>query len=119
MVPTQNARLEDRLPRAPVRAAEPVRERRRRHARRQGLYIRAGLVVALVGVLIALVAANTSPVRIDWVVGTTDSPLVWIVFVSAVIGGLVASIGGALLRRRTRRAPDAAAPRRDVTGPAR
>jgi uncharacterized integral membrane protein len=90
--------------------AEPRSQRLRRHGRRHGPFLRAGVAVALVGVLIALVVANTHRVRVDWVVGTTVSPLVWIVFFSAVIGGIVGVIGSALVRRRTRRPAFRAAP---------
>jgi uncharacterized integral membrane protein len=82
---------------------EPHRARPQRPARRQAPYLRAGLVVALLAVLIALVAANTRTVTIDWVIGTSNASLVWIVFVAALTGGLLGILTGTSVRRRTRR----------------
>lgn len=82
---------------------EPPGERLRRHARRQALYLRAGLIVALLAVLIALIAANTQSTKLNWVVGTSHASLVWIVFTTAVLGWLLGLVTGALFHRRTRR----------------
>jgi uncharacterized integral membrane protein len=82
---------------------EPRRARQRRHGRRQALYLRAGLVAALLALLIALVAANTASVRLDWLVGSSHASLVWIMFVAALIGWLLGLATSALVRRRTRR----------------
>jgi uncharacterized integral membrane protein len=57
----------------------------------------------LLGLVIALVAANTRTVEIDWLLGTTQSSVAWIVFVAAVVGPLFGAIGGALVRRGSRR----------------
>ena len=82
---------------------EPRGEHLRRHGRRTGLHLRVVLVVVLVAVLIALVAANTRSTRLDWVVGSGSTSLVWIIFVSAVLGWLIGLASSALFRRRTRR----------------
>jgi len=82
---------------------EPRGERLRRHGRRRALYLRAGLTVVLLAVLIALIAANTQSTNLNWVVGTSHASLVWIVFTAAVIGWLLGLATGALFRRRTRR----------------
>jgi uncharacterized integral membrane protein len=81
-----------------------------RHARRQALYLRAGLIVALLAVLIALVAANTRAVTIDWVIGTSHASLVWIVFAAALTGALLGMLTAASFRRRTRRRADDESP---------
>jgi len=81
-----------------------------RHARRQALYLRAGLIVALLAVLIALVAANTRAVTIDWVIGTSHASLVWIVFAAALTGALLGMLTSASFRRRTRRRPETSHP---------
>ena len=79
---------------------EPRGERLRRHGRRHALYLRAGLIVVLLAVLIA---ANTQSTNLNWVVGTSHASLVWIVFTAAVIGWLLGLATGALFHRRTRR----------------
>jgi len=78
-------------------------QRRRRHGKRAGLYAWAGVLVALLVVLIALIAANTSAVKLDWVVGSTHASLVWIILASAVLGWLLGLVTGMVVRRRTRR----------------
>ena len=82
---------------------EPRGERLRRHGRRHALYLRAGLVVVLLAVLIALIAANTQSTELNWVVGTSHASLVWIVFTTAVIGWLLGLATSSMFRRRTRR----------------
>jgi uncharacterized integral membrane protein len=60
--------------------------------------------VVLLAVLIALIAANTGEVEVDWVVGSTRQALVGILFVTAVVGWLLGILTAALFRRpRSRR----------------
>ena len=73
-----------------------------RGAHRTGLYVYAGLAVALLVVLIALVIANTGHVDVSWVVGSASVSLVWLVVVSAILGLLLGMVLGALLHWRTR-----------------
>ena len=73
-----------------------------RKAHRTGLYVYAGLAVALLVVLIALVIANTGHVNVSWVVGSASVSLVWLVIFSAVLGLLLGMVLGALFRWRTR-----------------
>ena len=87
----------------PLVPAEPRRERLRRKGRRAGLYAGAGIVVVLLAVLIALIAANTKQVEVDWVFGSTHQALVGILFVTAVVGWLLGIFTAALFKRRTRR----------------
>ena len=59
----------------------------------------AALAVAIL--LIAFGLSNRNDVPIDWLVGTTDTPLIIVILVSAVLGAI---IGGAAVRGRSKRA---------------
>jgi uncharacterized integral membrane protein len=59
----------------------------------------AALAVAVL--LIAFGLSNRNDVPIDWLVGTTDTPLIIVIVVSAVLGAI---IGGAAVRGRSKRA---------------
>jgi uncharacterized integral membrane protein len=61
------------------------------------------LLVGLIVVLIALAAANTAAVKLDWVVGSTHASLVWIILASAVLGWLLGITTSTVVRHRTRR----------------
>jgi uncharacterized integral membrane protein len=82
---------------------EPRRERLRRHSHRTGLYTLAFSLVALLVVLIALAIANTRQVKLSWLAGTGDAPLVWIILASAVLGWLLGIVTSVVFRLRTRR----------------
>jgi uncharacterized integral membrane protein len=56
---------------------------------------------AVAVLLIAFGLSNRNDVPIDWLVGTTDTPLIIVIVVSA---GLGAIIGGATVRGRSKRA---------------
>jgi uncharacterized integral membrane protein len=73
-----------------------------RKAHRTRLYLYAGVAVALLVVLIALVIANTGRVKVSWVVGSSSVSLVWLVIFSAILGVLLGMILGALFHWRTR-----------------
>ena len=83
-------------------AGETRGERFSRKAHRTGLYVYAGLAVALLVVLIALVIANTGRVEVSWVVGSGSVSLVWLVIFSAILGLLLGMVLGALFHWRTR-----------------
>jgi uncharacterized integral membrane protein len=51
--------------------------------------------------LIAFGLSNRNDVAINWLVGTTDTPLIIVIVVSAVLGAI---IGGATVRGRSKRA---------------
>jgi uncharacterized integral membrane protein len=59
----------------------------------------AALAVAVL--LIAFGLSNRNDVPIDWLVGTTDTPLIIVIVVSAVLGAI---IGAATVRGRSKRA---------------
>jgi uncharacterized integral membrane protein len=88
---------------APAAPAETRSERLRRHGRRTGLYTWAFGLVALLVVLIALVAANTRQVKLNWVFGTGHASLVWIILAAAVLGWLLGIVTSVVFRLRTRR----------------
>jgi uncharacterized integral membrane protein len=91
------------IPQATVPAAPETRgERFGRNARRTRLHLYAGLTVALLVCIVALVAANTRQVKLSWVVGSSTTSLVWIVLASAVLGWLLGIFTSALFRWRTR-----------------
>ena len=56
---------------------------------------------AVAVLLIAFGLSNRDDVPIDWLVGTTDTPLIIVILVSAVFGAI---IGGAAVRGRSKRA---------------
>ncbi len=58
----------------------------------------AALAVAVL--LIAFGLSNRNDVLIDWLVGTTDTPLIIVIVVSAALGAI---IGGAAVRGRSKR----------------
>jgi uncharacterized integral membrane protein len=66
----------------------------------------AALAVAFL--LIAFGLSNRNDVPINWLVGTTSTPLIIVVLVSAVLGAI---LGGAAVRGRSKRAGSRAARR--------
>jgi uncharacterized integral membrane protein len=59
----------------------------------------AALAVAVL--LIAFGLSNRNDVPIDWLVGTTDTPLIVVIVVSAALGAI---LGGLAVRGRSKRA---------------
>jgi uncharacterized integral membrane protein len=84
-------------------ADESRRERLGRHGKRTRLYVWAFLLVALLIILVALVAANTRKVKLDWLFGSGHASLVWIILGAAILGWLLGIITSVMFRRRTRR----------------
>ena len=84
---------------------EPRLVRLRRHGHRTALYTSAIGVLALLVALIALVIANTSKVKLSWVLGSGHTSLVWIIVVSAILGWLLGIATSVVFRLRTRRRP--------------
>ena len=74
-----------------------------RHGHRIRLYSWAYFLVGLLVVLIALIAANTQAVKLDWVVGSTRALPVWIILASAGLGRLLGIATGTVVCHRTRR----------------
>jgi uncharacterized integral membrane protein len=73
---------------------------------------RAWLIVLVLALAVAYVVAfgvkNTGDVSIHWIFGTTRSSLIWVIFLSLVLGAIVGVLVSHLGRRRRRgsQAPD-------------
>lgn len=74
----------------------------RRHAHQGRLQAYAFAVIALVAILIALAAANTAHVRVDWLVGSSRVSLVWLVLAAAIIGWVLGVLASARFQWLTR-----------------
>jgi uncharacterized integral membrane protein len=90
-----------------VAVAPPLTESRtqqvKRHGHRARLYTWAILFIAALVVLIVLIAANVRSVKLDWVVGSTQASLVWVILAATVLGWLLGVATSVLFRFRTRR----------------
>ncbi len=84
-------------------AAEPARQRAARHAHRALLYVSAIVVIVLLVAVIVLSAANARAVKLDWVFGSTETSLVWVVVGSAIVGWVIGVTTAFLFRFHTRR----------------
>ena len=73
-----------------------------RYGHRVRLYASAVGFVLLVSVLIVLIAANTTRVRIGWAFGSTHASLVWVILAAAVLGWLLGIATSVVVRYRTR-----------------
>jgi uncharacterized integral membrane protein len=93
----------DATPGVEATVVESRRRRLVRHGHRARLYAWAFLLVGLLVVLIALIAANTRTVKLDWIVGSTHASLVWIVLAAAVLGWLLGIATSVVFRHKTRR----------------
>jgi len=82
---------------------EPRGTRRRRHGHRTGLYLWAFALVALVVLVVALALANTRQVELNWLFGSGDASLVWIILATAILGWLLGIATSVVFRLRTRR----------------
>ena len=89
-----------------VQTAEAIEESRLqrglRYGHRTGLY--ASLVIMIVfGIfLILLIARNTRHVKVDYVFGSGQARLIWLVVISAITGWVLGIVTSFLIRRRTR-----------------
>jgi uncharacterized integral membrane protein len=73
-----------------------------RYSHRTGLYVALGIAIATVVVLILLIAQNTRRVKVDYVFGSSQTRLIWLVIVSAITGWVLGIVTAFLVRRRTR-----------------
>jgi len=73
-----------------------------RYGHRTGLY--ASLVFGIAGAvfLILLIARNTRAVKLDYVFGSTQARLIWLVVISAITGWVLGIVTAFFIRRRTR-----------------
>jgi uncharacterized integral membrane protein len=87
---------------APPLEGESRFRRGLRYSHRTGLYVSLVVAIATIVFLILLVARNTRPVKVDYVFGSTQARLVWLVIISAITGWVLGIVTGFLIRRRTR-----------------
>jgi len=82
----------------PPRSSQP---RQRNEARAWLIVIGLALAVAW---LIAFAVENNTSVPVHWIFGTTHSSLIWVIFVTLVLGALIGALAMHLNGRRRRRA---------------
>ena len=87
---------------APTLEAETRFRRGIRYSHRTGLYASLVVAIATIVFLILLIAQNTRRVKVDYVLGNTQTRLVWLVIISAITGWVLGIVTGFLIRRRTR-----------------
>jgi uncharacterized integral membrane protein len=86
-------------------SAEESRFGRVRHsAQATRKYLSAAAGIASLIFLVLLVARNTRQVKVDYVFGSTEARLIWLVLLSAVTGWVLGLATSFLMRRRARRA---------------
>jgi uncharacterized integral membrane protein len=97
---------EARAPEAEARTPEEETRFRRgvRYGHRTGLYVSAVVAIAVLVFLILLIARNTRDVKVDYVVDSTQTRLIWLIVISAIAGWVLGIVTAFLIRRRTRRA---------------
>jgi uncharacterized integral membrane protein len=84
--------------------AEETRFRRGlRYTQKTWTYVSTIALVATIVYLVFLIARNTRHVRVDYVFGSADARVVWLIVVSALAGWVLGLATSFLLRRRTRR----------------
>ena len=85
----------------------PVEETRFRRGVRQGhhagLYVAVCIVIAAIVYLILLIVENSKRVEVDYVFGKSETRLIWLIVVTALIGWFWGLATAYLIRRRTRR----------------
>jgi uncharacterized integral membrane protein len=77
-------------------------QRSLRYGHRGRLYVTLFAGIAAVVILILLIARNTRQVRVDYVIGHSETALIWLVVISAIIGWILGIVTAYLIRRRTR-----------------
>ena len=87
---------------AGANGAETRTEHYRRKALRGRLHGYAIGVVALVTLLIALAASNTTQVKVNWLIGNSRISLVWLVLAAAILGWGLGLMASARFHWRTR-----------------
>ena len=96
--PAERAHEADR----PEPVAETRFRRSVRYGHRGGLYTALIIGIAALVFLILLIARNTREVKLDYVVDSTRTRLIWLVIISAIVGWVLGIITSVLVRRRTR-----------------
>jgi uncharacterized integral membrane protein len=94
--------VSEREPEAPTPGEETRFRRGVRYTHRTGLYASLAVAIAAVVFLILLIARNTRQVKVDYVVGSTQTRLIWLVVISSITGWILGIVTAFLIRRRTR-----------------
>jgi uncharacterized integral membrane protein len=87
---------------AAANGTETSTEHFRRKALRGRLHGYAIGAVALVALLIALAASNTGQVKVNWLIGSSQVSLVWLVLAAAILGWALGLMASARFHWRTR-----------------
>jgi uncharacterized integral membrane protein len=88
----------------PAAVAEETRyQRGLRYGHRTGLWASLVVAIAVIVFLILLVARNTRQVKLDYVVSSTQTALIWLIIISAICGWVLGIATSFLVRHRTRR----------------
>jgi uncharacterized integral membrane protein len=96
--------VSEREPEARTAPEEETRFRRGlRYSHRGGLYFSLIVAIGVLVFLILLIARNTRKVKIDYVFGSTQMRLIWLIVISAIAGWVLGIVTNILIRRRTRR----------------
>jgi uncharacterized integral membrane protein len=83
-------------------AEETRLQRSLRYGHRTGLYFSLVVAIAAIVFLILLIARNTRQVKLDYVFGSTQARLIWLIVISAITGWVLGIVTSFLVRRRTR-----------------
>jgi uncharacterized integral membrane protein len=86
----------------PESAEETRFQRGRRYGHRGRLYLTLIVGIAALVFLILLIARNTRDVKLDYVVDSTRTRLIWLVIISAIVGWVLGIVTALLIHRRTR-----------------
>ena len=87
---------------APRLEEESRLQRSLRYGHRTGLYLSLALGIGAGVLLILLIARNTRHVKVDYVFGSSQARLIWLVVISAIIGWVLGIVTAFFVRRRTR-----------------
>jgi uncharacterized integral membrane protein len=74
-----------------------------RYGHRTGLYASLVVAIAVLVFLILLIARNTRQVKLDYVIGSTQARLIWLIVISSIAGWILGILTSFLVRHRTRR----------------
>ena len=94
--------MSDREPEAPTPEEESRFRRGVRYTHRTGLYVSLAVAIAAIIFLILLIARNTRHVKVDYVFGSGQARLIWLVIISAITGWVLGIVTSFFIRRRTR-----------------
>ena len=85
-----------------ITSFESRRDRFGRRGRRARMYMSAVAFIAVLVVLVLLISANARSVELNWLFGSADVSLVWVILAASVLGWLLGIATGALFRHRTK-----------------